>query len=385
LDEGNHLLELAAPRRVLLEGGRVVGLECVRNELGEAGADGRRRPVPVAGSEFRLPADSIVLAIGQGPNLAFLEGSGLELDRRGGILTEAGTRRTSAEGVYAGGDVTRGPAIIVQACADGRRAAEAICQELGLGFRAPFGQAAPVEEILPVKRARARRDAPQEPGLLPVAQRGGFDLVQQTLSVEEAQAEARRCLQCATVCNKCVEVCPNRANVSYLVDPVSWRLPLFACQEGQAKVVGLEPFGLEQGRQILHVDDFCNECGNCATFCVHQGRPFADKPRLFLEEAAFCREENNAFYVEGNSLRRREGGREGRVTQEEGRFVLETDEIALHFKPMWQGLGWIIEDVRLVHEFEGTLSLARAAEMVVILKAIEGWTFLRGSGEEPAA
>ncbi|MDD3826046.1 MAG: putative selenate reductase subunit YgfK [Anaerolineae bacterium] len=386
LDEGNLLLELAAPRRVLLEEGRVVGLECVRNELGEAGADGRRRPVPVPGSDFRLPADTVILAVGQQPDLGFLEGSALAMDGRGGILTESGTRRTSVGGIYAGGDVARGPAIIVQACADGRRAAEAICQELGVAFCAPFSQAAPAEEIVEIKHARTRREAPREPGLLPVGQRDGFDLVQQTLSEEAARAEARRCLQCDTVCDKCVEVCPNRANLSYLVDPVHWRLPLFACQEGQAKVVGLEPFALEQGRQILHVDDFCNECGNCTTFCVHQGRPFADKPRLFLDEAAFGREENNAFYLEGTAMRRREGGREWKMTREEGdRYLLETGEIALRFVPMWQGMGWTIEDVRLVHEFEGTLSLARAAEMAVILKAVEGWSFLRGAGRGPAA
>jgi len=187
------------------------------------------------------------------------------------------------------------------------------------------------------------------------------------------------------VCDKCVEVCPNRANLSYVVDPVHWRLPLFACQEGQARVVGLESFAVEQRRQILHVDDFCNECGNCTTFCVHQGRPFADKPRLFLDEAAFGREEDNAFFLEDNAIRRRERGREFKMTREEGdRYLLETDEMALRFVPSWQGMSWTIEDVRLVREFEGTRSLATAAEMAVILKAVEGWAFLRGAGQAAA-
>ena len=138
LDEGNLLLELAAPRRVVLDEGRVVGLECVRNELGEAGADGRRRPVPVPRSEFRLPADTVILAVGQQPDLGFLEGSALAMDGRGGILTESGTRRTSVGGIYAGGDVTRGPAIIVQACADGRRPLDILCVE-GALLRGPGG------------------------------------------------------------------------------------------------------------------------------------------------------------------------------------------------------------------------------------------------------
>jgi putative selenate reductase len=392
LDEGNQLLELASPHRVLLEGGRVTGLECLRNELAGAGTDGRRRPVPVTGSEFRIPADSIVLAIGQQPDLAFLEDSKLEVDGRGGILTDPGTRRTSAGGIYAGGDVTRGPAIIVQACADGRRAAEAICQELGVTFRAPFVPAeqpavqAGAEAILGIKRARTRRERPHEPAQLPVDLRQGFDLVQQSLTAQAAQAEAQRCLQCAAVCDKCVEVCPNRANISYAVEPVHWQLPLLACQDGQPKVVGLEPFVLEQVRQVLHIDDLCNECGNCATFCVHHGRPFADKPRLFLEEATFCRQESNAFYIAETTIRRREGGREARLAHDtDGGFLLETEEFKLRFRPMWQGLGWTMEDVHLLREFEGTRSLAEAAEMAVILRAIEGWTFLHGIRDRTGA
>jgi len=118
---------------------------------------------------------------------------------------------------------------------------------------------------------------------------------------------------------------------------------------------------------------------------VHQGRPFADKPRLFLDEAAFGREEDNAFFLEDNAIRRRERGREFKMTREEGdRYLLETDEMALRFVPSWQGMSWTIEDVRLVREFEGTRSLATAAEMAVILKAVEGWAFLRGAGQAAA-
>ncbi|MFN2289587.1 MAG: putative selenate reductase subunit YgfK, partial [Anaerolineae bacterium] len=81
-EEGNQLIDLASPTRVILEDGQVAALECVRNELGEPGPDGRRRPVPVPGSEFRIEASAIILAIGQRPDLAFLDGSGLSLDRR---------------------------------------------------------------------------------------------------------------------------------------------------------------------------------------------------------------------------------------------------------------------------------------------------------------
>ncbi|MBN1137637.1 MAG: hypothetical protein JXM73_13705, partial [Anaerolineae bacterium] len=373
-------------------------LECVRNELGEPGPDGRRRPVAIEGSEFRLEADSIILAIGQKPDLAFLtgkaavlgtgkapvlrtgkapvlgDGAGLTFDRNGAIVTDAQSRRTGAERVYAGGDVTRGPAIIIQACEDGRRAAKAICEQLGVDFALPEARMPELsqDDILRVKRERARKAPQHAAEMLPVAQRAGFDCVEQTLGEAAARSEAERCLQCSTLCDKCVEVCPNRANYTYLVEPVNWTLPVLACRDGRVAVAGQESFRVEQARQIVHVDDFCNECGNCATFCVHQGKPYADKPRLFLDEAGFllsphgdlC-EEENAFYIEGDTIRRREGGQESRLTAQDGGFTFESGQVRLSLSP-----GWEIGEAVMKEPFEGTLSLRGAAEMAVILKGV---------------
>ena len=81
--------------------------------------------------------------------------------------------------------------------------------------------------------------------------------------------------------------------------------------------VGEEPFRITQSRQVLHVDDFCNECGNCATFCTHQGKPYQDKPRLFLKESDFELEDDNAFWIarreQGWSIRRRTDGKTARL------------------------------------------------------------------------
>jgi putative selenate reductase len=371
-EEGNQLLELASPQRVVLDprpggDGHVVALECVRNELGEPGLDGRRSPVAIPGSEFLLEADSIILAIGQKPDLGFLGGAGLTFRRDGAIITDPQSRRTAAEGVYAGGDVTRGPAIIIQACEDGRRAAKAMCEQLGIPFTLP---ATPMPElsqdaILSVKHERARKVARHEAEMLPVAQRAGFDCVEGTLSEAAARAEAQRCLQCSTFCDKCVEVCPNRANYTYLIEPVSWTLPLLACQGGELVVAGEESFRVEQTRQILHVDDFCNECGNCATFCVHQGKPYADKPRLFLEEGSFCLEDDNAFYIGAGTIRRRDGEQESRLAVRNGGFTFEDAHVRLSLSP-----GWKVAEAVLKDPFEGVLSLHRAAEMAVILRGV---------------
>jgi putative selenate reductase len=365
-DEGNQLIELASPSRVILENGRVAGLECVRNELGEPGPDGRRRPEPVAGSEFQIEADSIILAIGQKPDIAFLDGTEVSLRRDGAVVTDEATAR-AADCVYAGGDVARGPAIIIEACADGRRAAEAMCGQFGIQF-SPFPAQLPSlsdEEILEVKQVRARKVVQHEPALLPVAKRAGFGLVEQTLPEEAARAEARRCLQCSSFCDKCVEVCPNRANCTYLVSPVRLELPLLACEDGEMAIVGEEAFAIEQGRQIIHVDDFCNECGNCATFCVHHGKPYTEKPRLFLKRADFELEDDNAWFIEGNSIWRREGGQESHLSVQSGTVTYENSKVQLELSAGFQA-----DELWLKESFDGVLSLRQAAEMYVVLEGV---------------
>jgi len=362
LAESVILEELASPTRIILKEGRAAALECVRNELGEPGSDGRRRPIPVVGSEFQIEADSIIVAIGQ------------VLGVGSWVVVDPLTQATSVPGVFAGGDAVRGPATIVEACADGRRAAEAISRQLGVPFERPSVQlpALSEEEIVRVKRARARKAAQYAAAMLPPDQRGGFDLVEATLAEEAALAEAARCLQCSTMCDKCVEVCPNRANYTLLVTPVSLTLPRVSCQQGELVVTGKEVFQIEQSRQIIHVDDFCNECGNCETFCVHHGKPYLDKPRLFLRESDFELEEDNAFHVKssatGWTIRRREGGKEARLSVENGsdEALFENDLLKIAIS----AVDFRIRATKMKRDFQGELSLVGAAEMYVILKGL---------------
>jgi putative selenate reductase len=366
LAEGNRLEELVSPKRVIRKDGRIVALECVRNELGAPDESGRRRPIPIAGSEFEIPADSVVLAIGQRPEISFLDGSAVSVKRSGAIEVDPRTC-AAAPGIYAGGDIARGPAIIIQACADGRRAAEAVCEEFGIEFRAiPFNRPTlSPTELLEIKRSRARRELPHRPPTIPINERRGFDLVEKTFPEAEAQAEAGRCLQCSQVCDKCVEVCPNRANYTYLAEPVEVEIPVLVCADGRLVESGKERFTLTQPRQIIHVDDLCNECGNCATFCVHQGKPYLEKPRLFLKREDFSREEDNVFYIEGSTIYRREEGKESSLTFGDSKMTFKDEFIRLTFAPDFSILG-----MELKREFQGERSIKGAIEMAVILNGV---------------
>jgi putative selenate reductase len=362
LREGVALQELTVPLRVIHAGGRPVALECRRAILGEPGADGRRQPVAVPGSAHGLATDAVVVAVGQRAAIP--------------VTVDPTTGATPHPGIFAGGDAVRGPATVVQAVADGRRTAEAICRELGLVPISSEPAAIPLSlaDIARIKRARGRRQTALGPASLPLSLRTGCDAVELPLSKKAARAEAARCLQCASLCDKCVEVCPNRANYTYELAPLSLTLPVLSCHPDGLAVTGEELFQVAQGRQIVHLDDLCNACGNCTTFCVHPGKPFQDKPRLFLRRQDFQQETALAFHVarlvapRGARLkaswlvRRREGGDEAELRLAPGWQTYEDRQVKLMFSPAWQ-----MEELVLKEAFPGQRSLASAGEMYALL------------------
>ncbi|MBW1816655.1 MAG: NADPH-dependent glutamate synthase [Deltaproteobacteria bacterium] len=131
-EEGIRLMLLAAPTRILGDSsGHVSAIELVRMALGEPDASGRRRPVPVEGSNHALAVDTVIVAIGQQPNAMIASTTpGLEVDRRGYIAVDKKTMATTRDGVYAGGDIAGWGASVIRAMGDGRKAATAMHQYL---------------------------------------------------------------------------------------------------------------------------------------------------------------------------------------------------------------------------------------------------------------
>lgn len=367
LAEGIELHELVAPVEVVREQGAVTGVRCVRTALGPAGADGRRSPIPVAGSAFVVACDAVVVAVGQLPDLAFLDGSGIVRHPSGGVVVEEASGCAGPDRVYAGGDVVVEPGSIISACADGRRAAEAICRRLGVPFDEP-ARPRPVltrGDVDDVRRIRALRIDAEQPAVLPMAARGRASVVEATLTAEQGRREGLRCVQCTTVCDKCVEVCPNRANYAFDMVPVVWDLPVIGDVSGAAGVVGHETFRIVQNRQILHVDDFCNECDNCQTFCVHQGRPYHDKPRLFLDAALFDGDARDACRIDGAAIVGRFGGHLCRLTTDADGRVFEEAGLRVRVDAAWRVLS-----VEAAGPLETPRSLRRAAELAVVYDGV---------------
>jgi NADPH-dependent glutamate synthase beta subunit-like oxidoreductase len=199
LEEGIEIMFLAVPVRIDRTG-QILKMTCIRMELGEPDASGRRRPVPIKGSEFVTDFDSIIAAIGQMPDIP--KGFNLKLGRGNTIQASSETLATSLKGVWAGGDAVSGPASVIEAIAAGRKAASAIDKQLG-GTGDISEALAPPSELSPcvgkddgfTQWARTAMPA------LPVEQRtNNFKEVELGLGDEAAMKEGRRCLQCAVRC-----------------------------------------------------------------------------------------------------------------------------------------------------------------------------------------
>jgi len=202
IEEGIALDVLTAPVRILAEDGKLVGLECVRMELGQPDASGRPRPLPVPASEFILPLDSLIVAVGEEPDASFLDQTReVNLTGSGAVVVSEETLATECRGVFAGGDVVTGPKTVLDAMGAGRLAADMIDKHLhGETLRREYVLTRPSVFVPPVELAEGELEAADEPprtDSLPVVERMRcFAEVELGLSEEAAVREARRCLRC---------------------------------------------------------------------------------------------------------------------------------------------------------------------------------------------
>jgi len=229
--DGVQFLELVAPVRQ--ENGTLL---CNRMKLGEPDASGRRTPVET-GETVEISCDTVVSAVGERVDSDLFTANGIQVDAKG-----IPDFQTNLENVWVGGDAMRGPATVVEGIADASAFAAAV-----------IGQAHTFR--MPGRALATREEALSHKGIL----------------MESAKCESERCLKCNTVCECCVDVCPNRANVS---------------------------IELPDGRhEILHVDRMCNECGNCAVFCPYDSAPYRDKFTLFYDRAGFDASPKNQGFL----------------------------------------------------------------------------------------
>jgi NADH-quinone oxidoreductase subunit F len=194
IEEGIDIMTLVAPVRFIGDG-RVKEVECVKMELKEFDKDGRRKPVIIPGSEFRITVDTVIPAVSQYSDLPFINKDEVETTKWGTFVADKETLMTNAEGIFAGGDVVRGSDVVITAIADGKNAARNIDKYLGGNGILNTGEEIeipkPTDEGEAVEHERFSMKY-----LSSDLRKKNFNEVAQGFHKLNAIAEAMRCLRC---------------------------------------------------------------------------------------------------------------------------------------------------------------------------------------------
>lgn len=214
-------------------------LKCQKMKLGEFDENGRQKSIPIENEFVELEIDTVITAIGEHTDYEFLKKNELEFDSKLNLIVNPETNETNIQNVFVGGDTLRGPSTVIESIADGKKVAEEIIKREGMKVN-----------------FNLKKDYRSEMLKKQIELRGAVEFSYDSNLIQEAS----RCLMCDSICNKCVEVCPNRANVSIKIQN-----------------------GFKDYYQIIHIDKICNECGNCETFCPYDGLPYKDKFTIFSD------------------------------------------------------------------------------------------------------
>ncbi|MFZ5647528.1 MAG: FAD-dependent oxidoreductase [Bacillota bacterium] len=268
--EGVIIDYLVAPVNVGGDGGRVKYVECIRNTLSDPDGSGRRRPVPIKDSEFKIEADAVIFATGQQPLLTYLKGKLMvtlvDVAQKRIMVKNPLTMETHQPGVFSGGDTVTGPATVIMAIAGGKRAAAGIDAYLrGKILLVDVTKNKRISKtIIPVTAEQKSRPSLVDPHHLYMAEKKNtFEEIVGVISEEAAQVEAMRCLRCdiCISCGKCVENCRKQIKVNAI------RLGYINSEEGTES-------------DFVHSEDACIGCGTCFVNCPTGAITLEDKEKF---------------------------------------------------------------------------------------------------------
>ncbi|NOU46091.1 MAG: putative selenate reductase subunit YgfK [Bacteroidales bacterium] len=318
MEEGVQIVELVSPEKIIRNDGIITGLLCSRMILKTAEANQRAIPEKVVDSEFTITCDTIIPAIGQQRDFDFINPNIASGDKI--------NYRTQINNVFVGGDALRGAATAIKAIGDGRKVTEQMLKQAGLAKPVhDFTKKTVSREELLLKRTR--RAFPPALDELKPAERINFSLVSRTLPKELIIKESDRCLHCDVLCSICTTVCPNFANMAYQIEPFSYQIEKATFIKGEILIEQAGTFAINQTEQILNIANFCNECGNCSTFCPTSGAPYKHKPKVYLTISSFDAAQEGYYFDEFDRLIFKNKDGKCSLSENENAFLFDSDEV----------------------------------------------------------
>lgn len=321
--EGIEIVELTSPLKINAHNEKVTSLSCVKMQLGKKDDSGRARPIPIPNSTFKIKADTIIPAFGQNRLIEFIKPDLLK--------TQPNSYEIQIPNIFIGGDAMRGGSTVINAVGDGRRAAEEIIRKSNTKFQnedSKYEKQLSTRDLLIKKTKTSYSKVPHHHADLGVT---NFNLNAVFLSKKQAMEEAARCLYCDVVCDVCTSVCPNFALFSYEADIGKYPVQKILANGGGLEIIKNGTFELLQEPQILLISDWCNECGNCHTFCPTSGAPYQDKPHLYLDYEAFLLDTNPCYFyqTDEDKIYFKSTDKIASLTKENKTFVYRIDEFII--------------------------------------------------------
>ncbi len=196
-------------------------------------------------------------------------------------------------------------------------------------------------------------------------ERINFDLFIDTLNDDEAVKEASRCLQCDIFCNICTTVCPNRSNVYYEIEPVNLPVQKAIKCDDEVQIINEGNKQIKQPYQIINIGDFCNECGNCTTFCPSAGEPYKDKPKFHLTKESFDYAVKGFYFKNENTMLVKDENYSGILKNVNGIFEYEDDNFKIVFN------GYNAEKIEMLNDNHTELNLLKFAEYIFLYNSLK--------------
>ena len=221
--------------------------------------------------------------------------------------------------------------------------------------------------MVELQRRRARREFGTHLPEISFNERSGFDMVIQTLDETTAQNEAARCLQCDELCNVCVAVCPNRANMGFNLEPTTFKIQEARPAGDGVEITDLETVRVEQHCQVLNIGDYCNECGNCATFCPTRGAPYQDKGKFHLTRESFDSARVGFHFTAEDRLLFKDDHQQASLRIDSDGYTYESEL----FKAILNR-DYSMRQVKLKYGAPTEVSLRPAAHMAILACAVQG-------------
>ena len=364
LDEGIKIVELVDPVKINTKNNKVVFLTLIKMRLEGKDSSGRPKPVKIINSEFDINFDTVIPAIGQDQDFDFFD--------ENIIQSKNDKYQIVFENVFVGGDALRGASTAINAIGDGRKTAEKIINKANVDFNIALPDNRKEKSLTEHLINRAQRIFPVRVNETSISERNNFSLITETLTKSKAIEESSRCLACDELCNICTSVCPNLAFHSYQIVPVRYNLQKIIIENNNYKIAEDRIFEISQKYQILHIADWCNECGNCTTFCPSSGSPYKDKPHLYLNKESFNKDSDGCYLEKTDNkliLLNKEEGQLSSLLLDEKHYICETEEFDIKLEKDT----FRVIDINVKRKYAKEISLQKAAEMSIILQGAESF------------